>query len=86
MGFGFGNEQDEEEVKTTKEIKHNYFDTLKFKPWDKLECGQEVQSVLTGMSGVITKVDEKYFLIEIDWKNGKNSRASKNDLSKVIVL
>ena len=83
MGFGFGAKNDEEDDKP-KELEYNHYKTLKFKDWCELEIGMEVKSVVTGTIGSISNINKQYFLVEIDWENGKHSRCSKSDLDKVV--
>lgn len=82
MTFGF---KDKEGAKST-EMKYDLRDTLKLLPWESIVLQLEVQSVFTGNKGVIISVDKPFNQIEISWYNGKNTRAAKEELDKVIVV
>jgi len=85
MGFGFGN-TDEEEVQTKPEIEYKWSDRLISTDWDKFTVGMKVRSVLTGNEGTIVNLSEEYFMIKIEWDNGKVTHTSHKYYDKVIVI
>jgi len=85
MGFGFGNDDDEEDGKP-KGIEHKLGDILRYKRWEDLVVGMKVQSILTGTTGHISELEKLLDTIHIAWDNGKVSRASRLDMDKVILI
>jgi hypothetical protein len=83
MTFGFSNGE-QEDVNDSKESSP-VLCSLRFQSWESLRCGQRVQSTLTKNKGRIAALNPEHRLIEIDWDNGKHSRASKFDLTKVVL-
>jgi len=82
MSFGFADTGGDGD----KEIKYKVSDVLKYQKWDSIKEGVRVKSLLTGSEGSISGKEELLERIFINWDNGKSSKASKCELTTVIVI
>jgi hypothetical protein len=78
--FGFADDSPRD-----KESKWSIFESIRHREDEEIRPGRRVVSMLTETSGVISDVDQ-YNGIHIDWDNGNKSRASKMDLTTVVLV
>lgn len=84
MGFGFNDTA--EENKTGPKIEHKWSHKLTSNDWEDLSANMRVRSILTGTKGTIIELSDEWFIISIEWDNGKRSEASHKYYDKVIII
>ena len=86
MSFGFSAEDIEDADDNRPKIEYSLSDKLTSLDWKDLEINMRVQSTLTGTSGTIVGLHNKWNEVSISWDNNNETFAQLKYLSKVIVV
>jgi hypothetical protein len=83
MTFGFADDGVDE---NKKEFEWKVSQFFRWQKWEDFFVDMRVRSILTGTKGVISKLDNKWKEIYINWDNGKKSLCKHKETTTVVVI